>query len=247
MKRGLWLLASGFLILAVSLGWWQLTRPQQEAGDPISVEQALTTTTTAVPVPDPVATTQPEASAPPAPPSPTIPRFTIGEQAQGHDRIPVALQIPAIGVEAPIVSAGVDRSGEMEVPRNVSDVAWYKHGSAPGEPGSAVLAAHVDLASQGPGVFYDLRTLEPGDVIYVTFDDGTSDAFRAEARTTYDKTELPVDAIFSRQGSPVLTLITCGGGFNRSLRSYDSNVVVYAVPFGDTRPINQKDQHDQSE
>lgn len=235
MKRGLLLMASGFLILAVSGGSWLLTRPQAEVGDATSVEQALTTTTTGVPTPDPAAALQPETSPPPAPPPTTIPRFTIGEQAQGHDRVPLALRIPALGVEAPIVPAGVERSGEMEVPRNVSDVGWYKHGSAPGEAGSAVLAAHVDLASQGRGVFYDLRTLEPGDLIYVTFDDGTIDAFRAEARTIYDKTELPVDAIFSRQGPPVLTLITCGGGFNRSLQSYDSNVVVYAVPLDDSQ------------
>lgn len=239
MKRGLLLLASGFLILTVSVGGWLLTRPQAEVGDAASVEQALTTTTTtAVPSPDPVAPPETETPPPPAPPPTTIPRFTIGERAQGQDRVPVALQVPAIDVDARIIPAGVETNGDMEVPRNVSDVAWYRHGPTPGEPGSAVLAAHVDLASQGPGVFYDLRTLEPGDVIYVTFDDGTSSAFRAEARTIYDKTELPVDAIFSRQGSPVLTLITCGGGFNRSLQSYDSNVVVYAVPLGDT-PTNQ--------
>ncbi len=236
MKRGLLLMASGVLILAVSVGLWLVTRPQVEAGDAASVEQALTTTTTTVvPVPAPVTPPQPDPSPPPSAPSTTIPRFTIGEQAQGRDRVPVALRIPALDVEAAIIPAGVERNGDMEVPRNVNDVAWYKHGSAPGEPGSAVLAAHVDLASQGPGVFYNLRTLEPGDVIYVTFEDGTSDTFRAEARTIYEKAELPVDTIFSRQGSPVLTLITCGGGFNRSLQSYDSNVVVYAVPLDDNQ------------
>lgn len=238
MKRGLLLIASGFVMLAVSIGWWQLTRPQAEVGDAVSAERALTTTTTAAPAPDPVAPPPTGPSPSPAPPTTTIPRFTIGEQAQGRDRVPVALQIPALEVEAAIVPAGVERNGDMEVPKNVRDVAWYKHGSAPGEPGSAVLAAHVDLAGQGPGVFYDLRTLEPGDEIYVTFDDGTIDAFTAEARTIYNKTELPVDTIFSRQGSPVLTLITCGGGFNRSLQSYDSNVVVYAVPL-ENIPNNQ--------
>ena len=49
-------------------------------------------------------------------------------------------------------------------------------------------------------------------------------------RSTYLKNELPFDTIFSREGNPVLTLVTCGGGFSQSSRSYDSNVVVYAVP-----------------
>jgi sortase (surface protein transpeptidase) len=126
--------------------------------------------------------------------------------------------------------AGVEKNGEMEVPDNVVDVAWYKFGPAPGEAGSAVLAAHVDLDSQGPGVFFELSTLEPGSVIYVDFDDGSTRAFRAEARAIYDKDALPTNAIFSRHGPPVLTLITCGGDFNRSIRSYESNVVADAVP-----------------
>ena len=233
MKRGLLLVATGFILLVASFGWWLVSRPEIEVGDAASVEQALTTTTDS---PTPVAPAQdpPDASASEvAAPPPAIPRFTIGQHAQSHERIPVTLRIPAIDVEAPVLAAGVEPNGDMEVPRNVTDVAWYKHGPAPGDAGSAVLAAHVDLAGQGPGAFFDLRTIETGDVIYVDFDDGVTETFRAEARTIYEKTELPTEAIFSRDGPPVLTLITCGGAFNRSTRSYDSNVVVYAVPLDD--------------
>ncbi len=46
----------------------------------------------------------------------------------------------------------------------------------------------------------------------------------------YPKEELPLDAIFSKEGPPVLTLITCGGGFDPGVARYDSNVVVYAMP-----------------
>jgi len=95
------------------------------------------------------------------------------------------------------------------------------------------LAAHVDLASQGPGVFFNLRTVDDGDIVEVEFSDGTVSVFRVEARTVYQKDELPLDTIFARDGSPVLTLITCGGGFSESSGSYDSNVVVYAVPIAD--------------
>lgn len=50
---------------------------------------------------------------------------------------------------------------------------------------------------------------------------------------TYAKDELPLDVIFSRAGAPVLTLVTCGGGFSPSEETYDSNVVVYATPVDD--------------
>ena len=144
---------------------------------------------------------------------------------------PVRIRIEAIGLDAPVAALGIDRdSGQMDVPANVSEVGWYRHGPVPGEPGSSVMAAHVDLSGPGQGLFWSLGELDPGDRIVVDYGDGTSAEFTVEARNTYLKTELPVEAIFSRGGAPVLTLVTCGGGFNTSIGRYDSNVVVYAVP-----------------
>ena len=152
---------------------------------------------------------------------------------------PVGLRIDTLGVDAPIDEYGVNQStGQMAVPDNVTDVGWYRFGPSPGESGSAVLAAHVDLAGSGPGVFFDLDELEEGDQIVVVHDDGTEAPFRVVARTTYEKEELPLDVIFSREGPPVLTLVTCGGGFNRNISRYDSNVVVYAVPDLGTEPAD---------
>ncbi len=241
MKSGLALVAVGFLILVASVGWWLAGRPSVESGDAAAVEELLTPSTT-VPAPAPpspiTSSEPPDRPSSGAPEATPLPRFTVADQAAGDDREPVALRIPAIAVEAPIIQVGVEPDGDMEVPRNVTDVGWYEHGPAPGEPGSAVLAAHVDLARQGPGVFFNLRSLEPGDVIHVAFSDGTTEAYRAVARTIYDKADLPTEAIFSRDGPPILTLITCGGGFNRSVGSYDSNVVVYAVPSADRSPVS---------
>jgi sortase (surface protein transpeptidase) len=238
MKRGLILTAAGVTLIVASAVLWSVSRPSGEAGDVAAVERALTATVTDAPSPGdttPQETAQrpaPSIAPDPAPSPASVPTFTVADEGSGPERVPVGLRIPDLGVDASIVLAGVESNGDMQVPRNVDDVGWYKYGSAPGEPGSAVLAAHVDLAGQGPGVFFDLRSLDPGDVIYVIFDDGALERYEARARTIYDKTELPLDAIFSREGMPVLTLITCGGGFNRNLRTYDSNVVVYAVPAG---------------
>lgn len=149
---------------------------------------------------------------------------------------PIWIRIDSIDVAHPVTGYGINpRSGQMDVPNNVTEVAWYEYGPSPGEAGSAVLAAHVDLASRGPGVFYNLGDVEEGAIVVIGFDDGTSQRFQIEARTTYLKDELPIDAIFSRSGPSVLTLITCGGGFNQSASSYDSNVVAYAVPIEDPR------------
>ncbi len=204
-------------------------------GDVGSIEASLSEPslpTKSAPDPQPTVVSPPEGegTGPSVPVSPGL----LPDIPAGDPVIPVGLKLGSLGVDAPVVPTGVDqRTGQMAVPSNVRDVAWYQFGSVPGERGSAVLAAHVDLKSQGPGVFFDLRKVDEGDVVEVAFSDGTVRFFRVEARTVYQKDELPLDTIFAREGSPVLTLITCGGGFSESSGSYDSNVVVYAVPLGD--------------
>jgi hypothetical protein len=148
--------------------------------------------------------------------------------------VPVGLRIEALDVAAPVITAGPLPNGEMEVPEGIDEVAWYEFGPAPGEQGSAVLAAHVDLAGQGPGVFFALNSLERGARIAVDFADGSSRRFEVIDGATYQKDELDSERIFARTGAPALTLITCGGGFNPSLGRYDSNIVVFAAPVDDT-------------
>lgn len=227
------------------------------SGDPAAVENALlaspTTIAPAEQSGEPAATNAPPttlpveestASEPPpsTPPSSTraAPSITTTSGLESiviDPRVPTSLTIPTLQVQAPVDPYGIDPNGQMDVPDNVTDVGWYEFGPSPGAGGSAVLAAHVDLASQGPGVFFDLDDLRDGDLVTVGYNDGTTADFRVVASTIYDKDELPLDAIFSRTGPPVLTLITCGGGFSESARSYDSNVVVYAVPVVDDRPV----------
>ena len=45
-----------------------------------------------------------------------------------------------------------------------------------------------------------------------------------------DKTRLPTAQLFARDGPPLLTLITCGGEFDRAAGHFRDNVVVRARP-----------------
>ncbi len=140
---------------------------------------------------------------------------------------PVSLTISDIGVEvATVIGVGVEPNGDMEIPP-ADEVGWYRYGPAPGEKGSAVLAAHIAYDGQN-GVFVQLDDLEIGSSIQVAYEDGTTTEFVAVALEQYDKQELPKQEIFDRTGRARLVLITCGGEFNRSLRSYEDNIVVYA-------------------
>lgn len=220
-------------LTAVTVAYLSNTEPA-EVGDVASVEalleqpEASTTSTIPSPTTDPPPPTDEDAV---RPPKVSVWSGLLADTDPEQAVVPTRLTMTSIDVEAPIISTGVNTTtGQMAVPGNVTDVAWYQYGPRPGENGSAVLAAHVDLAGQGPGVFFRLRELDPGAIVEIEFSDGSTRRFRIEARTIYDKQELPLDTIFSREGSPVLTLITCGGSFSESSRHYDSNVVVYAVP-----------------
>jgi hypothetical protein len=89
----------------------------------------------------------------------------------------------------------------------------------------------VDSRIQGPGVFFRLRELGPGDVVTVLFANGSRSSFEVVARRSYPKSRLPPE-LFQRSGRPILALVTCGGAFDQATRSYADNVVVFAVPAG---------------
>jgi LPXTG-site transpeptidase (sortase) family protein len=199
---------------------------------------AVDVPTDASPVPDPPTSDDTEpASAPtesvPAasPREDAAPRTSarLADHAARSSATPTSLRIPAIEVDAPIRGVGTDAAGDLEVIDDVEHVGWYRHGPSPGDDGSAVLAAHVDTAKEGPGVFFDLARVAVGDQLEVVLDDGTTATFVVDGLTRHAKADLPVDEIFSREGPPRVVLITCGGEFDTSRRSYSDNVVVTAT------------------
>ena len=200
---------------------------------------STTTTTTATTAP-PISTTiitAPSATAP-APPerSPLAARTSElpsaifeADASVEPAPTPVWIGIDSIGVDrAPITPVGVLDTGEMEIPPG-REVGWYRFGPRPGEDGSAVLAAHISFDGRD-GVFRHLARVDPGDLVEIGFDDGSRAEYEVVETAQYPKDGLPFDRVFSRDGTPIVALITCGGDFNRSIRSYSDNVVAYAVP-----------------
>jgi LPXTG-site transpeptidase (sortase) family protein len=167
--------------------------------------------------------------------APSVTAPAIGTQSGRLDALPdpvavapVALRIPSLGVDAPVRAVGVDAIGEMEVPA-ATDVGWYRFGPAPGDDGSAVLAAHVDYDGRR-GVFFALRQLQPGSRVDVTLADGSVQGYEVERVAQIAKGDLAASGVFDRTGPPRLALITCGGTFDAAARSYRDNIVAYAAP-----------------
>jgi hypothetical protein len=146
---------------------------------------------------------------------------------------PVSLRIPAIGVSVAVGELGLNQDGTVEVPTDFALPGWYRLGTAPGEVGSAVILGHVD-SYRGPAVFYRLRSLTAGDEIEVTLADGVVARFAVTEVATYPKPAFPAEQVYGGGGGSALALVTCGGEFDRSARSYRSNVVAYAALVGTT-------------
>lgn len=138
---------------------------------------------------------------------------------------PERIVLPALGVDAPIVPVGVEEDGAMGTPGNGEDVAWW-HGAEAGE-GNALFAGHRDWKG-AQGSFYDLKSLEPGDEIHVV-GNGEELTFTVQWVRQVDAETPEAPDILDQTDEPVITLITCGGVFDRSIRHYTDRVIARAV------------------
>ena len=192
--------------------------------------------------PQPAATSdriEPPAAAPAAPETDTDP--AQGEAAATPPDVqvaePVSVTIPAIEVESELMRLGLNDDGTVEVPPLEADdkAGWYERGPAPGEVGPAVLLGHVDSAEHGPGIFFDLGALQPGDEVAVDRADGTVAVFAVDRVEVHPKDDFPTIKVYGNTDDAQLRLITCGGDFDSAERSYEDNVIAFATLVG-TRP-----------
>jgi hypothetical protein len=140
---------------------------------------------------------------------------------------PVGLAIEAAGIDAGIETLRVV-DGAMQDPTGPWVVAWYENLGSLGTAGNVVMAGHIDYWNVGPAVFYNLSTLEAGDEIVVTGDDGKTYPFAVESVLQYDSASIPLDEVAGPTEEQSLTLITCGGAFDYANGHYLQRTVVRA-------------------
>jgi len=161
-------------------------------------------------------------------PAPTGPIEAVPTEGAASVAEPVSLVIPSIGVSTSLVHLGLTSSGALQVPPTTAVAGWYTGSPRPGSIGSAVIAGHIDSVT-GPGIFFRLSQLQPGDRVYVRSADGTLAVFEVTEVQMYAKNAFPTAAVYGAVPDPELRLITCGGTFDYSTRSYLSNTVVFAT------------------
>ncbi|MFD7527476.1 class F sortase [Streptomyces sp. NPDC059849] len=150
--------------------------------------------------------------------------------------VPKRVEIPSIGIEAPVVARGLDKDGAIEPPSfdTPQTVGWYGDGTEPGAKGPALLVGHVDTETR-PAVFYGLSAARPGAEVDIIRTDGTVAEFTVDDVQVFTRARFDADKAYGprKDGRAELRLITCGGTFDRKTHSYDANVVVSAYLTGE--------------
>ncbi|WP_028803459.1 class F sortase [Streptomyces sp. 142MFCol3.1] len=204
------LTAVAWLVLLFGLWLW--------GRDVTDVRQGLTTPTTG----DIAAVGRPDVPLPPA------------LEPLGNAR-PQRLDIPSMGVQAPVVARGLDRQGAIEPPpfEQPGVVGWYAAGVRPGAAGAALFVGHVDTETK-PAVFYKLSAVRPGATVRVVRDDGKVAEFTVDEVQVIPRDHFDAQQAYGarKPGRAELRLVTCGGTFDRASRTYTANVVVSAYLTG---------------
>jgi LPXTG-site transpeptidase (sortase) family protein len=142
---------------------------------------------------------------------------------------PERLLIPKIGVDAPFTDLVIGPTGRLEPPPagDTNLVGWHAKGVSPGEPGTAIIAGHVDTKTSA-AVFVNLGELEEGDVFHVDRADGRRASFVVDSVETFEKDNFPSRRVYDDTARPEVRLITCAGDYDRTARDYTDNLVVFA-------------------
>lgn len=138
---------------------------------------------------------------------------------------PVALRIPALGIDAPVVAIEMSPGGALVPPPDPRAVGWWSAGARPGsERGAALLTGHT--VHDGEGVFDELAALHVGATVEVVT---RRQVLRFSVRTVRDLTRSRLAAaasrLFGQAGDARLVLVTCSSWDGEH---YRGNTVVVA-------------------
>lgn len=142
---------------------------------------------------------------------------------------PVSISIPSIDAQSSLIRLGLNPDQSMQVPdvKTPEQAGWFSFSAKPGDPGTAVIAGHVD-GSGKPGIFYHLGTLKPGSRVIIERSDGTRLTYAVTRVHRTDKDEFPTDEVYGHVPDSELRLITCGGDWEGGQYGYADNIIVDA-------------------
>lgn len=141
---------------------------------------------------------------------------------------PRKIEIPSLGVSGCIQKVGIDQKNAVAVPANIHVAGWYTNSPLPGQKGVSVIDGHV-MGRYSNAIFTPLKNAKAGDIIRIELGNTSWKEFEVVDTTSY-----PVGEVMNHLFTPLndvdsqLTLITCGGTFDRSSQAYNERIIVRA-------------------
>ncbi len=163
--------------------------------------------------------------------APQTPDATATEPS--HASEPTRIIIPAIGLDLPTVSVGLDAQQVPIVPKH--DVGWFTGSSMPGDHSNIILWGHVLRWLDSPSVkapFEHVHDLQPGAEITIVTADGQEHRYKVteQLQARPEETELLYPTLYER-----LTLVSCIGDkvIQDGTLTKEFRLVTLAVPIRD--------------
>jgi hypothetical protein len=163
---------------------------------------------------------------------PVLVGFQVGSVVRRRPRL---IRLP-IGRCVHVQPVATTSNGLLDVPPDVDAAGWWEGGSRLGDPlGSMLLAAHVDLRSEGLGPFASLLTARPGERVRV-WGGGLRRTYEIRTRRVRERgTITPTSWLHSPQGPARLTLVTSTGPCDPDDGGPQRLAVIVAFPIGEAR------------
>ena len=144
---------------------------------------------------------------------------------------PRYIYIPTLGVNARVMSVGVNSRGSIDTPSNLNDTAWYDGSAKPGQEGQVFIDGHTSFNRHLNAAFNNLPKLKANDQVVIEKGNGEKVSYRVVATKTVETSKVDMgEALNPPAGAKKgLTLMTCTGTFNYRNQTADKRFIVYAV------------------
>lgn len=138
-------------------------------------------------------------------------------------RIPLRIEIPILGVNAPVEPVGLTVDGAMAMPASQNVVGWLVSDVLPGDYGVSVMAGHYGADD---AIFNTLHRLAIGDRI-VVFSGAGSESFLVTRLEGFTSSQRVPEVFTTEYAGSFLNLISCSGVWDSDAGEYESRLVVF--------------------
>lgn len=134
---------------------------------------------------------------------------TVDRSVAGR-RVPMTIQMPGIGMRAPVRPEGV-RHRHMTLPDRVGEVGWLRKSAGVGDKiGSVVVAGHVSDRHDRPGAMFNLGRAHAGQRVTVV-EGGQRYRFKVTSSKTFDRRQRLPQRYVATTGRHRLVMVSCTG------------------------------------